>query len=307
MSSIAVIDIGSNSIKVLVAARAGGDRLTARMLRTIEARIGAGLSQNPPRLAADSMARGVAAVAELAAEASTLNPDTTLVVATSAVRDAVNGVDFCAQVRAATGLTVRILSGQEEANLIGQGLLCDPLLGDLRDFYLFDLGGGSLEILSFRERKIVQSASLPLGCVRLTEKFLPDPTEPFEAGAGAAIAAHVHAVIADAHFSLVAQAAAIGTGGTLTVVRAVLGARSGLAAEQVPPRLEVAQLRDLLARIGPLPLTARKQVAGLPPARADVFPAALATMIAVADLGGFDAFQYSSYNLRWGLAAEALR
>jgi exopolyphosphatase/guanosine-5'-triphosphate,3'-diphosphate pyrophosphatase len=304
VSSVAVIDIGSNSIKVLVAARAGGDRLSARMLRTIEARIGAGISQHPPRLAAEGMARGVAAVSDLAAEAQNLDPDSVVVVATSAVRDAVNGADFCAQVQAATGLTVRILSGEEEANLIGRGLLCDPLLADLRDFYLFDLGGGSLEILSFRERRIAQSASLPLGCVRLTEKFVADPAQPFTAAA--AIAAHVRDAITQAHYSLAVPAVAIGTGGTLTCVRAVLGAQSGAAAESVAPRLGVGQLRELLARIGPLPLTERKKVAGLPPARADVFPAALATLIAVADLGAFEAFQYSSYNLRWGLAAEAL-
>jgi exopolyphosphatase/guanosine-5'-triphosphate,3'-diphosphate pyrophosphatase len=306
MSSVAVIDIGSNSIKVLVALQTPGGRLAARKIRTIEARISAGISADPPRLGPEGMARGVAAVKELAEEAAELDPDRTLVVATSAVRDAANGEEFCAQILAATGLPVRILSGDEEAHLIGRGLLCDPALAGLVDFYVFDLGGGSLECLAFHERAIAQAVSLPLGCVRLTEKFVADPARPFPAEAGAAIAAHVRAALTAGHFSLAATAAAIGTGGTLTTVRSVLAARTGQAFDQVDARLPVAEIRAILARIGPLPLSERKLVPGISAERADVFPAALATLIALADLGGFDTYTHSLYNLRWGLAAEAL-
>ena len=94
MPSVAVIDIGSNSIKVLVASRGSGDRLTARMMRTIEARISAGIGQSSPRLAPEGMARGVAAVRDLLAEAAALEPEQTVIVATSAVRDAANRADF---------------------------------------------------------------------------------------------------------------------------------------------------------------------------------------------------------------------
>ena len=306
MPSVAVIDIGSNSIKVLVAAPASGGRLTARLMRTIEARISAGINQSPPRLAAEGMARGVAAVRELAAEAAELKPEVTVIIATSAVRDAANGADFCAQVQAAAGQPVRVLSGDEEAALIGRGLLCDPRLAELRDFYVFDLGGGSLECLAFRERRIAQAVSLPLGCVRLTERFVADPAQPLTPAALEAIAAHVHERIAAANFSLAVPAAAIGTGGTLTTVRAVLAARANQPMEQAEARITLEQLREMLARLGSLPLADRKRTPGLSSARADVFPAALATLIAVAELGSFDAFQHSIYNLRWGVAAEAL-
>ena len=227
-------------------------------------------------------------------------------VATSAVRGAENGAEFCAQVLAATGWKVRILGGEEEANLIGRGLLCDPLLASLRDFYVFDLGGGSLECLAFRERAITHAVSLRLGCVRLTEKFVPDPSEPFDAATAAKIGSHVREVLAGANFSLAAAATAIGTGGTLTTARTVLAARLGQSLEETEPRVTVEQLREMLTRLGPLPLADRRKVPGLPAARADIFPAALATLVAVAEIGGFEAYQYSLYNLRWGLAAEAL-
>src|SRR6185369_16463559 len=125
------------------------------------------------------MTRGIEAIRALLGDATEFSREKIVLVATSAVRDAQNGADFRARVRAATGHEIRILSGDEEANLIGRGLTSDPALRDLRDFYVFDLGGGSLECLAFRDRRVEQAVSLQLGCVRLTEKFVADPAQPF--------------------------------------------------------------------------------------------------------------------------------
>jgi exopolyphosphatase/guanosine-5'-triphosphate,3'-diphosphate pyrophosphatase len=306
--AVAVIDIGSNSIKVLVAARAADGSIASLKYRTIDARISAGLSHVNPRLGEEGITRGLDAIKALLADIEPFSPRQTLLVATSAVRDAQNGGEFRDRVRAATGHQIRILSGDEEANLIGRGLTCDPALSALRDFYVFDLGGGSLECLAFRERRIQQVASLPLGCVRLTEKFVPDSAGPFTADSRDAIVQHTREVIARSGFafSLPASTEAVGTGGTLTSVRTVLAARQGASLEQTSTRIAVTDLREMLAWLGALSLAERKQIAGLPPARADVFPAALATVIALADLGNVTAFRNSLYNLRFGLAAEAL-
>jgi len=306
--SVAVIDIGSNSIKILIAARDANDTLHAKHYRTIDARISAGISRTEPRLSEEAMARGLEAITSLLVDATAHSASRIILVATSAVRDACNGADFIARVHAATGHSIRLLSGDEEANLIGRGLTCDPALAGLRDFYVFDLGGGSLECLAFRDRHITQAVSLPLGCVRLTEKFITDPTAPFTATHADAIASHVRELIQHAgfSFSLPASATAIGTGGTVTTVRTIQAASTGRPLAETPTRLSVATLRSLLSELGELPLTARQHIAGLPPARADVFPTALATVITLAELGGFDAFENSLYNLRWGLVAEAL-
>ncbi|HEX3730495.1 MAG TPA: phosphatase [Opitutaceae bacterium] len=305
---VAIIDIGSNSIKLLVAGAGPEGRPVALRTKTLDARISAGISAERPALAEEGMTRGLAAVQDLLAEAASEQPRRIVLAATSAVRDAANGAEFRARVQAATGHAIRILTGDEEANLIGRGLACDPALAGLRDFYLFDLGGGSLECLAFRERRAVREVSLRLGCVRLTEKFVPDPAAPFPAAAGEAIARHTREAFAAASFafSLPPGASVIGTGGTLTNVRATAGARQGLPLEATGTLLPVAELRAMLAWLGALPLAERRGVPGLPPARADVFPAALATLIAVAELGGFAAYRHSLYNLRWGLAAEEL-
>jgi exopolyphosphatase/guanosine-5'-triphosphate,3'-diphosphate pyrophosphatase len=308
MSSVAVIDIGSNSIKLLVAAPAGDGTLTSQKYATIDARISAGISHAVPRLSEAGMARGLEAVQVLLAEAAAFAPATIVLVATSAVRDAQNGADFRERVRRATGHPIRLLSGDEEANLIGRGLTCDPALAGLRDFYVFDLGGGSLECLAFRDRTIKQAISLQLGCVRLTEKFVGRPEDPFTSGATAAITGYTRQVLLESkfEFSLPANAVTVGTGGTLTTTRAVLAAQGGQSLEQTSPQISVRQLRELLLLIGSRSLDERKTMTGLPPARADVFPAALATLIALAESGGFDRYYTSVYNLRWGMAADAL-
>jgi exopolyphosphatase / guanosine-5'-triphosphate,3'-diphosphate pyrophosphatase len=303
----AVIDIGSNSIKILVATRRDGGRIEALKTHTIDTRISAGISQAEPRLSETGMTAGLAAINELLALAAPFAPTRTLLVATSAVRDAANGPEFRERVHTATGHSLRILSGDEEADLIGRGLTCDPALAHLQDFYVFDLGGGSLECLSFRKRHIEQELSLKLGCVRMTEKYIHDPKAPLQSAECTAIARHVRDAIKESGFRFnLPQAEAVFTGGTFTSVRAIKGALHGVRMEDTPATVSTSTIRELLDEVGPLPLEERKQIPGMPAARADVFPAALVTVVAVAEFGLFDRFHHSLYNLRWGLAAQAL-
>lgn len=305
---IAVIDIGSNSIKLLVATRAADGAIKPVHFRTIDARISAGISRAQPKLSPEGITRGVEAVSSLLVDARPYHPARITLVATSAVRDATNGTEFRERVLAATGHEVRILSGDQEANLIGRGLTCDPSLQGVRDFYVFDLGGGSLECLAFRDRRIEQAVSLKLGCVRLMERFVSDVATPFSPAARDAVATFTRDTIRQNGFAftLPAGAVAVGTGGTITTVRTILGARAGQSFEQTRPTVTVSEIAELLNWLGALPLSERKLVPGLPPTRADVFPTALTTFLAIAELGGFTAFQNSLYNLRYGLADEAL-
>jgi exopolyphosphatase/guanosine-5'-triphosphate,3'-diphosphate pyrophosphatase len=254
------------------------------------------------------MTRGLAAVRELLAVAVPFSPVQTAFVATSAVRDAVNGAEFRERLRAATGHPLRILSGDEEANLIGRGLTSDPALVHLRDFYVFDLGGGSLECLAFRGRRVQQACSVPLGCVRLTERFVADVAAPFSPEAQAAIADYTRCTLHESGFRFdLASQDAVFTGGSLTTARAIAGLTEGKSLLETAPIVAVATLTRILDRVAALPLVERRmQIAGLPAARADVFPAALATILAVAEIAGLKAFHHSFYNLRYGLAEELL-
>lgn len=303
--TVAVIDVGSNTIKLLVArwTPEGIERLHAR---TLEARLGAGLGRDRPRLAPDRLTRGTDAVRTLAAEARAHGAQATAVVATSAVRDAENGPEFAAAVASSTGLRLRILSGTDEARLIGRGLRCDPALAAAPDLALFDLGGGSLEALEFRGPEVRCALSLPLGCVRLTERFLADPALPLPHNVRAEIARHATLVATEAGLAREAFRGlpVAATGGTVSTARAMAAAATGTSLEDSSPEIPVALLRELLERVGPLSLVERQSLPGLSAARADVFPAALATLLAMADLTGCTAFRHSWYSLRHGVAAE---
>jgi exopolyphosphatase/guanosine-5'-triphosphate,3'-diphosphate pyrophosphatase len=307
--TIGVIDIGSNSIKSLVASRDDRGGITTQLARTIDARISAGIGHARPRLSEDGMQRGLEAIRELLGDAAPFAPERMVLVATSAVRDAANGVEFAKRIQTATGYELRILSGDEEANLIGRGLTADPQLANLEDFYVFDLGGGSLECLAFRGRKVEQAISLPLGCVRLTERCVENPEEPFGERDRLRVTAVCREGFAKSGFGFVLPpgSGAVFAGGTVTTVRAIIGAKAGVPVSDTSPVVSIGALRALLDETATQPLAARKQIPGLPAARADVFPTALATVLAVADIGGFNSFLHSFHNLRYGLAAELLQ
>jgi exopolyphosphatase / guanosine-5'-triphosphate,3'-diphosphate pyrophosphatase len=304
----AVIDVGSNSIKLLVADRGADGRLVEVASRTIESRISKGIGSDKPHLSPEGMERGIAAIASLAAEAKSAGADRTSAVATSAVRDASNGRVFVRVLKAATGLGLRILAGPEEASLIGRGLTTDPSLISLRNFHAYDLGGGSLECLSFKARNVERAESLPLGCVRMTEMFVSSPSEALGDACAYEIGRHVKETLLKSGFPLPVApgSGVVGTGGTLTTVRQMVAVNRDMAIEDTSPMIGVTLLHEVLARIAPLGLDARKMIPGLPPERADVFPAALVTLLALAELGGIQAFHHSFRNLRWGVAAELL-
>ncbi|OIR13491.1 guanosine-5'-triphosphate,3'-diphosphate pyrophosphatase [mine drainage metagenome] len=306
-SPVAVIDVGSNTIKLLVARRSAQGGLDTVLSRTIDARISRGISHASPVLGEEGVGAGLKAVADLVAAGRAAGASSFVIVATSAVRGARNGAEFAARVEATTGFPLRVLSGDEEANLIGRGLLTDPGLGDFRDFYVFDLGGGSLECLYFRNKQIAAAISLPLGCVRLTERFVANPAAPVAASVLDAVSSHARAELAASGFPFGAAAPAVFAGGTMTTARAIRAAADGRELMESPREVTRAELARLLGAVSALPLEHRRtDIKGLPATRADVFPAALATMLAVAEVGRFDSFTHSFYNLRYGIAADLL-
>ncbi len=307
--TVAVIDIGSNTIKLLVASRDPHIRAISETFRhTLETRLGKGISAANPTFSLETIEQGANAVAELVSIAREYQPESVKIVATSAVRDAANREDLRHAIRAQTGLHLDIITGQREAELIGAAIQLDPAIS-ADDFYVFDLGGGSLECLRFRRKKLEQTVSLPLGCVRLTEKLVPNPHAPLQADAARRIAAEVQRVLHESgfEFSLSETAIAVGTGGTLTVSLDILAAKQNKTLHEIPRFLSGENLRQLLEQIGSQPYPDRLKIEKLSPGRADVFPTALATFLALIDLTKTDGLHLSLLNLRYGLAAELLR
>jgi exopolyphosphatase/guanosine-5'-triphosphate,3'-diphosphate pyrophosphatase len=169
---VATIDIGSNSVKLLVARLDPEDPdhyeevlREKEMIRLAQETLSTGV------LSEEAMADGLDCVARYAALARAAGAARITAVATCAVREAGNGPEFVKRVRRETGVRVSVISGEEEARLTMRAVRldlpasCDPLL-------VVDIGGGSTEIVVARRERIVLAESLDLGAVRLTERFV---------------------------------------------------------------------------------------------------------------------------------------
>ena len=253
------------------------------------------------------MAAGCKTIAELVRLAQGYHPKTIRIVATSAVRDATNAVQFIELVNDATGIEIQTLSGHEEATYIGKGLGCDPKTSGTKSFIQMDIGGGSLELIHFNHGKIDQALSLQLGAVRLTEQFISDRDTAISAETEASIEAHVRKTLKASGFSFEPSTAPlIVTGGAFTVTRAVLASQINQTIDDRSPVLHQEEITQLKSRLMQLPLHERMAVPHLPATRADIIPAALITIDTVLDYTARDTVTHSFYNLRYGIAAELL-
>jgi len=307
--TVAVIDVGSNSIKLLVA-RPGNTPGSVETIfaETIETRLSTGISQALPSLSESAMTAGCQTITELVRLAQGYHPKTIQIVATSAVRDATNSVQFIELVNDAVGIEIQTLSGHEEATYIGKGLGCDPQITDTQSFIQMDIGGGSLELIHFNHGKIDKALSLQLGAVRLTEQFITDRDAALSPEMEARIASHVRDTLAASGFDFEPRSAPlIVTGGAFTVTRAVLAAQVEQTIEERSPVLSHAEISALKTTLMARPLHERMAVPPLPATRADIIPAALITIDTVLNTAARDRVTHSFYNLRYGIAAELLR
>lgn len=307
--NVAVIDVGSNSIKVLVATRLKGN-LTPLFAATRETRIGAGISQSNPHLSEESMHAAVESIKDLLSAIELFHIQTMQIVATSAVRDAQNKERFRQLVQEHTGYELQILSGEEEALGIAAGVSTDPGLDHLPDFSAFDLGGGSMECIRIQtassgEKTIERAISLPLGAVRLTELYVEDSSLPLTTHSIEAIQKKVREALAESNFAQ-PTSAVVGTSGAFTISRSILAHRLSCLPYQLPSMLELSFLRALFRELSQMTLAERQEIPKLPPSRADIFPVALLTVITTAELIGAERIYHSSRNLRFGLASRLL-
>lgn len=300
---IAVVDIGSTSIKLLVATTAG--RFGVRMLysQTLEVRIGSGLCQEHFELPPSAIQRATDAIKTLVDVAKTYHPETIELIATSAVRDAVNRDVFCKAVSKTCGVNVRILSGMEEAAYIVKGVLLDPQIRAIEHFYVLDIGGGSAECIECYRRRVLQKVSLPLGSVRLKEKFIDNDQAAISEATLRTIAEHVAQVFRQSKFYFLAGVPIIGTG-CIGLPRKLLIVDGKLprGAAQIP----VHMLEELMLSMSQRPTAERSIGNPLPAERADVFPIVLAAEVAIAKLAKIDHYLASIRNLRFGYADHML-
>ncbi len=301
---IAAIDIGSNSIRQIVADVSPTGQI--RVLDEMKAmpRLGEGLERTGA-LGQTAVDGALASLQRMVMLSRQLGAARIEVVATSAVRDAANGLAFTTRAQALTGIDVRVLSGEQEALLCYRSALAHFDLGVGRALVM-DIGGGSLEIVLAKDGLIERVASLPFGAVRLTERFLTPVVRPRGVRE---LRAHVREGLRKA--SPVKDwrgLRVIGSGGTFSNLAGIMLQRQGLTTRATHgtrvSRVELEHVLDLLQHLDP---EDRARVPGLNPARSDIIVAGLATAAEV--MARFDARDLvsSSYGIREGLLLEAAR
>jgi exopolyphosphatase/guanosine-5'-triphosphate,3'-diphosphate pyrophosphatase len=298
---VAVIDLGSNSFRMVVFAADGPawereDELSSAV------RISEGLAATG-RLSDAAMARAFQTVEAFTAlcEQHGLGGHSVDAVATSAIRDAENGGEFIEQVRLRTGLDVRVLSREQEARY---GYLAAVNSTTLTDGCVLDLGGGSLQLVRVAGRLARESGSWRLGAVRMTERFLPDDG-PAKRSQCKALAAHVSRKLERAPWLVAAGPRLVGLGGTVRNLAAAAERAAGLPSDEVQGFvIEREALEDLIARLVALPPAERSKVPGIKPARADIVLAGAVVIQAVMRHGGFSTLEVTGAGLREGIFFE---
>ncbi|MGI0151669.1 MAG: exopolyphosphatase, partial [Thermoplasmata archaeon] len=167
-STFAVIDVGSNTARLVIFRTSESGALRAIDERKEVPRLGSGTLPDGS-LSSEAFDRGIASLDRFAHALEALGSPTSAGVATSAVRDAPNGPAFLQQVERTTGISLRTLSGSEEARFAYLGVAS---AWELDNALVCDLGGGSLQIVEVRDGHLQNSVSLPLGVLRLTQRFL---------------------------------------------------------------------------------------------------------------------------------------
>jgi exopolyphosphatase/guanosine-5'-triphosphate,3'-diphosphate pyrophosphatase len=311
----AVIDVGTNSVKLLVADVEGHD-VRPLLEESKQTRLGRGFYETH-RLQPEPIAKTAKAVMNFANKARELNAVSTRVIATSAARDAVNPEELLSAIETAAGLKVEIISGDQEANWAFHGVTTDPQLAR-QPLLLLDVGGGSTEfILGKGEYKHFQQ-SFPLGTVRLMEKVPPgDPPRLEELAQcldwlktflkkevlpklGPIMDLEKEADKTNAGLQLV------GTGGTASIL-----ARMELQADDYDrdrieaTRLSLERVRWHVENLWSMPLEKRQQIVGLPKKRADVILTGAAIYEAVMDQFGFSELRVSTRGLRFAAVMES--
>ena len=301
----AVIDVGTNSVKLLVADVQGE---TARPVveESVQTRLGKNF-YDTHRLQPDAIAQTASAVAHFAEIAREKNSSSIRVIATSAARDALNPDDLISAIEKASDLKVEIISGEQEADWAFQGATSGsdfagtPLL-------LLDVGGGSSEFIVGHGGHKSFARSFPLGTVRLMEKFPhADPPTPEEFAKcrdwlvnflEKEVRPELEPALEKEKTSGIVQLA--GTGGTSTILARMKLKSDSYDRERIEAtRLSLKQVRRQMESLWSLPLAERRGIPGLPKSRADVILPGALIYACVMEQFGFTELRVSTRGLRF--------
>lgn len=303
MPRFATIDIGTNSVLLLVAERQPDGRFAPVAERAEITRLGRGVDKSR-LLSPEGMEDTLRVLESFTTEARSLGAQGIAVSATSAARDARNGTEFLSAAKQRAGVEVEIISGDEEARLSFAAVHADFAGAKAPPLVVMDIGGGSTEFIygpATQPPHLDYRRSFDVGSVRLTERFITaHPVPPAERDR---VRAHLQETFAalpppPSGFRLV------GVAGTVTTVFCVQHQLDPYDAARVQGGvLRLDEVRALVDRLCSLDLESRKKLPGMQPKRADVICAGAMILQSAMEALKTDACTVSDRGLRWGLLA----
>lgn len=300
---IAALDVGSNSIRLIVAEWDPVVGLQVIDEMKDQPRLARGLALTG-RLDDEAIARAMTAISRAKEVCQRRNVKRLSAVATAAVRDAENGAAFIERVRAELDIPLRVIDADTEARLSYRSVAHHFHLDDTQTL-VADIGGGSLELVGAVSGLVELSLSLPLGAVRMTEIHAGDRRQTWR---------EIEAIRADARKQLKKAfpyrewngATIIGSGGTFTSMARMAVGRRGLPIGETVhgTAVTVAEVEQLLEWLATKAPEQRRGIPGLNPERADIIIAGLAVAAELLDLTEARGLTVSGFGIREGLLLE---
>jgi len=295
--TIASIDIGTNTILLLIAEVQDGVITRSLHDQQVIARLGKGVDAER-MINRETFLRAEGFLRQYKETCDSFGVERIYAVGTSALRDARNRDEFTEYIKMQTGIAVEILSGEEEALWTYRGGISE-FSGRAEQYSVVDIGGGSTEIIIGDTNKIIATTSIDLGSVRITERILKDspPQIPSLIEAHELIASHMPAMTKH-----IASTFAIGVAGTLTT----LAALHQHLPYYIPERVSGFSLRydDICAIFGMLKDKSLSQIQAFPqisPGRADIILAGIMILMGYMESSELEQITVSDRGLRYGI------
>jgi exopolyphosphatase/guanosine-5'-triphosphate,3'-diphosphate pyrophosphatase len=305
---LASIDIGTNSVRLLVA-KCDGERTKTVDRRMVITRLGEGVDDTH-RLSTAAIERTAKVLRDYRAALDRLEPAGVRAAATSALRDCLNKDDFLELAAGIAGTKPEILSGAEEARVSFIGAVSDidsEAMEETGPLLVFDIGGGSTEII-VGTRQGIAARSLDIGCVRMSERFLTmDPPSPVAVGR---MESYIVGQLKQVMSEILPRGVslAIGLAGTITTLSAIKQGLKEYDTHRIHhSRLLRAEVDELFLRLASVDLEERKRVMGIEPGRADIIVGGAAVLRAIMDLAGLEDILVSEKDILDGLVIDLYR
>ncbi len=304
VKKVAVVDIGSNSTKILLAKVNSEGSVFPDQERSFPCRLISSETIETGEIGSSEVEKLIGVLHHLLEIAYTSSPDCLVLVATEAFRNAKNRLQIIRKIKSRYSLDPMVLSGEKEAKFIASGVCADPNLKGNQSFQAFDLGGGSLELVECDSMKKIFIKSLPLGALSIDANYPFDFNNALTFSVREDLGKNIYTQISKSGLSLIQGAKLVGLGGAIYWLRIILSKRK-FADFNRYHTISHNEISELSKIVSDMTIEERNlEFPEIPSDRVDVLPI---VCIVVEQLMRFlksECFYHSFYNLRYGIASQ---